>query len=161
MATVSEENLPDDSSETSASHFLDAVSDQSATTTTWHIRVKVNGKEVVFKIDTGAEVTAISKDVYKAIGHPKLQRPNKVLCVPNKQPLNVLGCIAVHLVYEQRSLRHHVYVIDSLNQNLVSCPDRFFSYCVGAEEKGSGGSPIHFLCSRIYNFWGSLISGDG
>ena len=29
-----------------------------------------------------------------------------------------------------------------------------------AEKKGSGGSPIHFLCSRIYNFWGSLISGD-
>ena len=43
---------------------------------------------------------------------------------------------------------------------LVSCPDRFFSFCVGAEKKGSGGSPIHFLCSRIYNFWGSLISGD-
>ena len=122
VATASEENLPDDSSETSDSHFLDAVSDQSATTTTWHIRVKVNGKEVVFKIDTGAEVTAISKDVYKAIGHPKLQRPSKVLCGPNKQPLNVLGRITVHLVYKQRSLRHHVYVIDSLNQNLLGLP---------------------------------------
>ena len=122
VATVSEENLPDDSSETSDSHFLDAVSDQSATTTTWHICVKVNGKEVVFKIDTSAEVTAISKDVYKAIGHPKLQLPSKVLCGPNKQPLNVLGRIAVHLVYKQRSLRHHVYVIDSLNQNLLGLP---------------------------------------
>ena len=30
----------------------------------------------------------------------------------------------------------------------------------GRRKKGSGGSPIHFLCSRIYNFWGSLISGD-
>ena len=36
----------------------------------------------------------------------------------------------------------------------------FFFSCGGEEKKGSGGSPIHFLCSRIYNFWGSLISGD-
>ena len=35
-----------------------------------------------------------------------------------------------------------------------------FSFCVGAEKKGSGGSPIPFLCSQIYKFWGSLISGD-
>jgi len=31
---------------------------------------------------------------------------------------------------------------------------------VGAEKKGSGGFPIVFLCSRIYNFWGSLITID-
>ena len=30
----------------------------------------------------------------------------------------------------------------------------------GRRKKGSGGSPIHFLCSQIYNFWGSLISCD-
>jgi len=40
-----------------------------------HIRVKANEKEVVFKINTGAEATAISKDAYKAIGHPKLHHP--------------------------------------------------------------------------------------
>ena len=42
--------------------------------------------------------------------------------------------------------------------SLVTRP--LFFCCVGAEKKGSGGSPIHFLCSWIYNFWGSLISGD-
>ena len=33
---------------------------------------------------------------------------------------------------------------------LVSCPDRFFSYCVGRRKKGSGGSPIHFLCAFFF-----------
>ena len=32
----------------------------------------------------------------------------------------------------------------------------FFSFCVGAEKKGSGGN----LCSQIYNFWGLLITAD-
>ena len=54
MATVSEETPSDDTTETSDStpQFLDAVSHQSTTTTAWHIRATVNGKEVVFKIDT-------------------------------------------------------------------------------------------------------------
>ena len=77
------------------------VSNQSTATTTWHICVKVNDKEVVFKVDTGAEVTAISKDAYNAIGHFKLQRPGKILCGPNKQPLDIVGCSTVHLVYKQ------------------------------------------------------------
>jgi len=28
------------------------------------------------------------------------------------------------------------------------------------EKKGSGGSPIQFLCSGIYDFWGLLITVD-
>ena len=47
----------------------------------------------------------------------------------------------------------------SLAPSLVPRP-LFFLFVWGRRKKGSGGSPIHFLCSRIYNFWGSLISGD-
>ena len=74
IAAVSEETPTDIQSETSEEpsdyNFLDVVSSQSSTTTAWHIRANVNDREVVFKIDTGAEVTAISRDAYKAIGHP-------------------------------------------------------------------------------------------
>ena len=38
---------------------------------------------------------------------------------------------------------------------LVSCPDCFFFFCVGANKKKSSGSPVAYLCSQIYNFWGS------
>ena len=124
MATVLEETPSDDTTETSDStpQFLDAVSHQSTTTTAWHIRAMINGKEVIFKIDTGAEVTAISKEVYMAIGHPKLQRPGKILCGPSKQPLDVLGHITVQLTYKQCSIRHNVYIVQSLNQNLLGLP---------------------------------------
>ena len=33
-------------------------------------------------------------------------------------------------------------------------------FCVGVEEKRSGGFPIVFLFSQIYNFWGLLITAD-
>ena len=36
----------------------------------------------------------------------------------------------------------------------------FFLLCGGGEKKGSGGSPMVFLCSQIYNFWGLLIGGQ-
>ena len=54
-----------------------------------------------------------------AIGQPKLQCPGKILCGANKQPLDVLGCITVQLTYKQRSIRHHVYVVQSLKAILA------------------------------------------
>ena len=55
-------NTEEDSPSTETFHrYLDAISDQpSRPATAWHIRAMVNNTEVVFKIDTGAEVTAIS-----------------------------------------------------------------------------------------------------
>ena len=43
-------------------------------------------------IDTGAEVSAISENIFKAIGSTQLHILEKVLCGPGKQTLNVLGC---------------------------------------------------------------------
>ena len=34
----------------------------------WNIQLQVNDKDVCFKIDTGAEVSTISTDVFEAIG---------------------------------------------------------------------------------------------
>ena len=54
-----------------------------------------------------------------AIDLPKLLCPGKILCGPSKQPLDVLGRNAVQLRY---SIRHHVYIVQSLNQNLLGLP---------------------------------------
>ena len=45
--------------------YLDAViSNQPAT---WAIQVQLDGKDVPFKVDTGAEVTAISEETYQGL----------------------------------------------------------------------------------------------
>ena len=73
VAVVSEEPPSDDTTEISDSTprlFLDAVSHQSTSTNAWHICVTVNGNKVVFKIDTEAKVTAISKEVWWLLTSP-------------------------------------------------------------------------------------------
>ena len=49
------------------------------------------GKEIRLKIDTGAEVTAISEETFQQIGGASLQRPRNVLYGPARHTLDVLG----------------------------------------------------------------------
>lgn len=44
--------------------------------------VRVNQVDVTFKLDTGAEVTAISERTHRLLGKPDLQKPSKVLYGP-------------------------------------------------------------------------------
>ena len=55
----------------------------------------MDGKELPFKLDTGAEVTAVSKETWQILGKPALQPPNKHLLGPAQQPLAVLGCFSL------------------------------------------------------------------
>ena len=82
----------------------------------------VNNNEVVFKVDTGAEVTAISKEVYDAIGQPRLHKPTRVLCRPSRQPQDVLGRSTIQLRYKNNTVKHQMYVVKALDQNLLGFP---------------------------------------
>ena len=62
------------------SAFLDMLSDDNQSV--WTSKVSVNGKEIPFKLDTGAEVTAISKETWKVLGKPALQQSDKHLFGP-------------------------------------------------------------------------------
>ena len=42
----------------------------------WTCTIQVNNQDVSFKVDTGDEVTVISKDVSKALGLDALQPPS-------------------------------------------------------------------------------------
>ena len=50
----------------------------------WEIKVLVEGKLIIFKVDTGAEVTVISEKPWKSLQLDKpLQNPNTFLCGPD------------------------------------------------------------------------------
>ena len=49
------------------------------------------GVDTIFKLDTGAEVTAISEDSFQCLGRLVLTKPDRMLYGPLKQPLNVKG----------------------------------------------------------------------
>ena len=68
--------------------FVDNLSLTEANTA-WTTHIKLQGKQTAFKLDTGAEVTAISSETYKALGSQHLYSPDRVLYGPSRQPLNV------------------------------------------------------------------------
>ena len=102
------------------SAFLDTLSDVDMSV--WISKVNINGKEIPFKLDTGAEVTAISKDTWTVLSEPTLQPPDKHLFGPAQRRLAVLGKIRCHLTHKGHSSQQSVFVVDGLKSNLLGLP---------------------------------------
>ena len=84
--------------------------------------ISVNGRKLHFKIDTGAAISAISKENYIQIGGPKLCRATRKLYGPSKQPLATLGEFPGVLKFKGIRVKQKVYVIEGLKNNLLGLP---------------------------------------
>ena len=101
--------------------FLNTVNEEK--TSCWNVKVAICGKDIDFKLDTGAEVTAVSDQSYHClIGKPKLELPSKVLYGPSRNPLNVLGHFKTKLYHKNTIVEQQVYVIKGLKSNLLGFP---------------------------------------
>ena len=75
-----------------------------------------------FKVDTGAEVTALTEEALSQLGTIQLKSPSKVLCGPDRTPLKVLGQTRVTLTSKGKSCSQDVYVVQHLKHNLLGLP---------------------------------------
>ena len=85
-------------------------------------RESAGGKKVTFKVDTGAEATAISEDTYKDLGTITLTHPQRSLRGPASQPLQVIGQFLGELTYRDVTTRQTIYVMKTLHSNLLGLP---------------------------------------
>ena len=76
-------------------------------------------EEIVFKMDTGAEVTVISEKVYCTLKKTKLEKPAIVLYGSAHQPLEVLGQFSERLMYGEHSHSEDIFVVRDLHNNLL------------------------------------------
>ena len=118
----------------------------------WNITIQVEGNDVCFKLDTGAEVTVVGERVLHSLDSKKLQTPTKRLCGPDQTPLEVLGEIPVKLVYKNRSCKHSVFIVKNLQQNLLGLP---------AIRSLSLLTPIEMVDAPIPEQYPSLFNGLG
>ena len=89
----------------------------------WKLQVTVNSIPVTFKVDTGAEVTAVSENTWKSMPQtPTLQKATKTLCGPDCKPLTLLGETEVHLQVQQRKCTQKIFVVENLRNNLLGLP---------------------------------------
>ena len=92
--------------------FLDTVAAKQ--TSAWFATIKLNERQTNFKLDTGAEVTAISKETYRSLQNPQLTPPEKVLYGPSRQPLKALGQFWGHFPHKTNNVKQRVFVVEGL-----------------------------------------------
>ena len=114
---------PSDSTHSSeeTTTFLDVV--QTGSDTVWNATIQLNQQHVTFKLDTGAEVTAISHTIYKEkLPYIKLQPSSKSLVGPARQKLEVLGQFSGTLSTNQSTAEQTIFVVKNLRSNLLGLP---------------------------------------
>ena len=94
----------------------------STQTKAWLSTLQLNTHKIQFKLDTGAEATAISMETYRTLKKPKLSTPKKTLLGPSRQPLNCIGEFQGKFGFSDRSTTQPVYVIKGLKSNLLGLP---------------------------------------
>ena len=100
--------------------FLDTI--DTGQKNMWTATIQVEGKDVCFKLDTGAEVTVVGGKVLHSLDSKKLQTPTKRLYGPDQTCLEVLGEIPVTLVCKNRSCSQQSFIVKNLQQNLLGLP---------------------------------------
>ena len=110
----------DNNTESKEDAFLGSL--ESHGDTQWHATVSLNQKNVKFKLDTGAEVSAISETTFHSLTDTTLKRPSKALHGPAHTPLKVIGQFTGNFKYNNSRCKLHVYVVKDLKTNLLGLP---------------------------------------
>ena len=81
-------------SDDSLDEFLGVIHSEtdslSSTKTPWTTKLELNGRNIEFKIDTGADVTIISEQDYVSKRDGPLTQTNRVLSGPSQQKLRCM-----------------------------------------------------------------------
>lgn len=88
----------------------------------WLTTIQVNGHSVEFKIDTGADVTAVPEQIFKTLNVKNLQSSQKILKGSGRNTLNVIGKCHCEFSLENRKSYQEIYVIRGLNKPLLGRP---------------------------------------
>ena len=96
--------------------FLDTVGDSS--TSCWTTQVLLQDQMVTFKLDTGAEVIAVSEATFKSLTEVVLKQPDRKLFCPTHQTLEVVGEFRGKLSVGDNMYQGDIYVIRGLKNNI-------------------------------------------
>ena len=88
----------------------------------WMVELLLNGKPVRFKIDTGADVTAVSEEIFGKLEGVTLRDTNKSLQGPAKHQLIVRGQFTGTPTYQQSKSCQEIFVVQGLQQALMGRP---------------------------------------
>ncbi|KAL5016990.1 hypothetical protein ScPMuIL_006579 [Solemya velum] len=101
--------------------FLGAI-DSSDNSEPWKVNLTLEKCHMEFKIDTGADVTAIPEHILHKLGTMKLQRSDRILLGPGKTRLDVAGKFVETLKSGKSKISTEIYVVNGLSKPLLGRP---------------------------------------
>ena len=101
-------------------HFLGAVKKKSCDP--WMVELSLNGKSTKFKMDTGANVTVISNELFSSLEEVELKPARTTLFGPNHQPIPSSGQFTAILQLDSRKVDEEVFVVPQAHQALLGRP---------------------------------------
>ena len=105
------------------SAFLGSVEEQCEDKNNpWTVTLKLDGKPVDLRIDTGAEVTVITEKMWQDIGQPTLSPSDRTLRGPDSRTLPVKGKFTGTLGIQTREAEEEIYVVTELAKPLLGQP---------------------------------------
>ena len=87
--------------------------------TEWYIDLDVNGDPINFKIDSGADVTVISEDIYRRMPNRPHLKPSKVVLNSPGGQLSNLGQFVARTLYKGEKFHYLVQVIKGTTTSLL------------------------------------------
>ena len=113
------------------------------------------------KLDTGAEVTAISDNTYTQIPDAlPLITPDRALYGSSMKHLHVLGQCHIDLNFKERSSKQQVFVVKDLKSNLLGLP-AITALKLAARLDGTSSSTTPLTTLTIHNQFPKLFQGLG
>lgn len=88
----------------------------------WTVSLHIENQELTFKLDTGAEVTAITEQDCLKLRDIILQEPTRMLYGPTGQTLQAVGQFQATISSKGTSSLQTVYVVRGLRNNLLGLP---------------------------------------
>ena len=105
---VREVLVSDDSQDEFLGVIHSEIDSLSSTEAPWTTNLELNGRNVEFKIDTGANIIVISEQEYLSEQDGPLTQTNRVLSGPNQQKLDVCGQILGNLSNQFQSTQQEI-----------------------------------------------------
>ena len=118
-------------------------------------QLKVNDVEVKFKIDTGAEVSAINETTFNNLQDVQLKKPTRSLYGPAMAPLTVLGQLTANLTFRQITCKQTVFVVKDLKNNLLGLP------AIASLNLISRINSVHCSADEVVKLYPHLFQGLG
>ncbi len=123
---------------------------------TWSSKISVGGKKLIFKLDTGAEVIAITEEAHRMLEMPKLQKSSKVLYGPTSTALRTLGQFPNTLSVTNKTSEETIFVVQGLKTNLLGLPAITSLQLVHRIQATSVGITIQDRFPKVFQGLGNL-----